>query len=137
MELYKLVLLDILDRNGQGLTSGKKSIIFSSHGEHSKIREAKLVAAAGHELGLLPDETVEHLSPEVGAREILPHVGLFTPEQIEVAGPQIIESVLAFNARTVPSVAYGLEWKPLKGEDAWEQAIKDDMKRTAADLGLL
>jgi nucleoside-diphosphate-sugar epimerase len=137
VELYKIVLLDVLNNNGQHLPSGKKSIIFSSHGEHSKIREAKLVAAAGHELGLLPDETVEHLSPEVGAREILPHVGLFTQEQIEVAGPQIIEAVLAFNAETVPNVAYGLGWKPLRCEDAWEQAIKDDMKRTAVDLGLL
>lgn len=136
-ELYKLVLLDVLENNGQRLPSGKKGIIFSSHGDHSKIHEAKLVAAAGHELGLLPDTTIEHLSPEVGAREILPHIGMFTPEQIEAVGPQIIEGVLAFNAQTTPNVAYSLGWKPSKDEDVWEQAIKDDVKRTAVELGLL
>jgi nucleoside-diphosphate-sugar epimerase len=136
-ELYKLVLLDVLENNGRNLPSGKKGIIFSSHGDHSKIREAKLVASAGHELGLLPDTTVEHLSPEVGAREILPHLGMFTPEQIEAAGAHIVESVMAFNAQTVPNVASSLEWKPSKGEDAWEQAIKDDLKLKAVELGLL
>lgn len=137
VQLYKLVLLDILDNNDHHLPSGKRGIIFSSHGDHSKIREAKLVAAAGHELGLLPDTTAEHLSPEVGAREILPHIGMFTPEQIDAVGAQIVEDVMAFNAQTTPNVAYSLGWKPAKGEDAWEQAIKDDLKRTAVDLGLL
>lgn len=65
--LYKLLLLDIIDRDSQHLPSGKKHIIFSSHGEHSVIREAKLIVAAGYELGVLPDETVEHLSLEVAA----------------------------------------------------------------------
>lgn len=137
--LYKLVLLDILSSNGEHLPSGTKGIIFSGHGEHSNIREAKLIAAAGHKLGLIPDKTVvEHLSPEVGAREILPHIGgFFTTEQISTAGPQIIESVMAFNARTISNVAHSLGWKPLKGEDVWEQAIEDDLKLVAVDLGLL
>jgi nucleoside-diphosphate-sugar epimerase len=136
VQLYALALLDVLENNGQNLPSGKKGIIFSSHGDHSKIREAKLIAAAGHELGLLPDTTVEHLSPEAGAREILPHIGMFTPEQIEVVGAHIIESVLAFNAQMTPNVASSLGWKPSKGEDAWEQAIKNDLKLVAQDLGL-
>ncbi|GAB7335693.1 hypothetical protein MBLNU13_g08002t2 [Cladosporium sp. NU13] len=137
VELYNLVLLDILDSNSERLPSGRKGIIFSSHGEHSKVREAKLVAAAGHELGLLPDQTVEHLSLGAGVREMLPHIGLFTPEQIEVIGPQIIDGVLAFNARTISNVSYSMGWKPLKAEDVWERAIMDDMKHTAVDLGLL
>lgn len=137
--LYKLVLLDILDSNGQHLPSGTKGIIFSGYGENSKIREAKLIAAAGHKLGLIPDKTVvEHLSPEVGAREILPHLGgFFTTEQISAAGLQIVGSVTEFNARTISNVAHSLGWKPLKGEDVWEQATDDDLKRTAVDLGLL
>ena len=137
VELYKLILLDVIDSDGQHLPSGKKGIIFSAHGENTKIREAKLIAAAGHELGILPDETVEHLSLEVAARELLPHLGLFTQEEMDAAGPQITESVLASNARTIPSVAQKLGWKPVKGEDAWEQAIKDDLKHGAAALGLL
>ena len=71
VELYKLILLDVLDNNGQNLPSGKKGIIFSAHGEYTKIQEAKLVAAVGHELGVLPDATVEHLSLEVAAQELL------------------------------------------------------------------
>jgi hypothetical protein len=61
---------------------------------------------------------------------------MFTPEQIEVVGAHIIESVLAFNAQMTPNVASSLGWKPSKGEDAWEQAIKNDLKLVAQDLGL-
>lgn len=63
-------------------------------------------------------------------------MGLFTQEQIDAEGPQIVESVLASNARTVPNVAYKLGWKPVKGTDAWEQAIRDDIKSRATELGL-
>jgi nucleoside-diphosphate-sugar epimerase len=136
-DLYKLILLEILDRDGQHLPSGKKGIIFSAHGENTMIREAELIAAAGHGLGVLPEKSVEHLSPEAAAREFLPSSGYFTKEQIEAEGPRIIERVLAPNARTVPSVAHKLGWKPSKGEDAWEQAVKDNVKSEAAVLGLL
>lgn len=80
---------------------------------------------------------MKYLSLEDGALEILPHIGFFITEQIKAVGAQIIESVIAFNARTVPTVAYGLGWEPLKGEDMWEQAVEDDVKLTAIDMGLL
>jgi len=137
VDVYKRVLLDVLDNEGQTLPAGKKGIIFSAGGENTKIHKAELVAKIGHELGVLPDTTVEHISLEVAAKELLPLMGLFSQEQIDAAGPQIAESVLASNARTVPNVAYKLGWKPLKGEDAWEQAIRDELKNAAKDLGLL
>lgn len=54
---------------------------------------------------------------------------------MEAASLQITESVLASNAWTIPSVAQRLSRKPVKGEDASEQAIKDDSKSGAAALG--
>jgi nucleoside-diphosphate-sugar epimerase len=119
-DLYKLVLLQILDNEGKALPSGKKGIIFSAHGERTLLEQAELVAAAGQDLGLLPDKTVQHLSPEEAARELLPPLGLFTEEQIAVAGPHLAENLLGTNLRTVPSVARKLGWNPLRGEDAWE-----------------
>ncbi|EGY16011.1 NAD dependent epimerase/dehydratase family protein [Verticillium dahliae VdLs.17] len=104
---------------------------------HTMIRQAELIAAAGHELGVFPDRQIQHLGLEEAAWAVLPHVKVFTEEQIKLAGSQIVEAILAANARSVPSVARRLGWKPSKGEDAWEQSIKDDVRIEAAALGLL
>lgn len=135
-DLYKLVLLDILKNQGQNLPSGKQGIMFSSHGEHTTLRQAELIAAAGHELGILP-EGVKHLNLEEAAWAFLPDLGIFTEEQIKLAGAQIIEGILAANGRTVPSVARQIGWRPMKGEYAWEQSVKDGVKSEATALGLL
>ncbi|CRJ80665.1 hypothetical protein HYQ45_001925 [Verticillium longisporum] len=136
-DLYTLALLDILDSQGQDLPTGQRGIIFSAHGEHTMIRQAELIAAAGHELGVFPDKQIKHLGLEEAAWAVLPHLKVFTQEQIKLAGSQIVEAILAANARSVPSVARRLGWKPSKGEDAWEQSIKDDVRSEAAALGLL
>ncbi|KAH6686405.1 NAD dependent epimerase/dehydratase family protein [Plectosphaerella plurivora] len=135
-DLYRLAVLDIFENQGQNLPSGKQGIIFSANGEHTTLRQAELIAAAGHEFGLIPKE-VKHLNLQETADTVLPHLSYFTAEQIKVAGPQIAEGILAANGRTVASVARRLGWKPTKGEDAWEQSVKDGVKSEAAALGLI
>lgn len=136
-DLYQLALIEILDRAGEAIPTGKKSIIFSATGEGTILEQAELIAAAAQEQRLLPEKRVHRLSLEEAAHQVLPHLGLFTDEQIAAAGPGMVEMILASNARTIPTVASKLGWKPSRGEDAWEKAIKDDVKSIAESLGLV
>ncbi|KAI0871964.1 NAD dependent epimerase/dehydratase family protein-like protein [Hypoxylon argillaceum] len=124
--LYELLALRALDERGAGLPRGRKGIIFASHGRHSWGDIARGVARACHEAGALPDATVESLAlPEA--------TKLFVASYLAEADEAMVELGLASCARTVPTVALGLGWKPAYDEDAWERGFRDDVDAVLAE----
>ncbi|KAH6846957.1 NAD dependent epimerase/dehydratase family protein-like protein [Chaetomium sp. MPI-CAGE-AT-0009] len=117
-DLYKLVLLEILERQGRALPTGKKGIMFSGSGRHSWLELTHDIAGAGYEEGLLPDRTVARLTLEEAARGLGP----------AMAGGYFWAYT---GARTVASVAARLGWTPSMGEHAWKRAIRHDVKAVA------
>lgn len=118
--LYELLALRALDERGEGLPRGKKGIIFASHGRHSWGGIAQGVARACHEAGVLPDATVQSLSLPEATR-------LFAASYLAEADEAMVELGMASCARTIPTVAVRLGWKPVRGEDAWERGFRDDV----------
>ncbi len=117
--LYEILARRALDK-GQGLPWGKKGIIFAGTGRHSWGDVARSVARAGLEAGVLPDAPVEHLSLADAAK-------LFAKSYLGEPDEFLIEVGLASSGRTIPTVALGLGWKPVKGKEDWERGFREDM----------
>ncbi|KAF5644811.1 NAD dependent epimerase dehydratase family [Fusarium tjaetaba] len=124
-ELYRLLVQEILEREGKALPTGKKGIVFNGNGQHSWLEFMKLVANAGYEEGALLSNTVAHISLEEAAKTLVPLIGFSdSMGDLTMLAAQILNS----NARTVASVARKLGWVPLKGEEVWESSVRDDIK---------
>jgi nucleoside-diphosphate-sugar epimerase len=124
-ELYRLVVLNILEQEGKALPTGKKGIIFSANGRHSWLEYSQLVADACYERGLLSERKVTSLTLEA-AETLLPRLGfaikVFGKEQLKLTAEGFCS-----NERTVANVARSIGWNPVKGWDAWEQSFRDDV----------
>ncbi|KAI0525434.1 NAD dependent epimerase/dehydratase family protein-like protein [Xylaria bambusicola] len=118
--LYEILALKALDA-GDALPWGKKGIIFASVGRHSWGEIAQGVARACHDLGVLPDLPVDNLSLADGTR-------LFAKSYLGEADELLVELGLASSGRTIPTVARGLGWKPLRGKEDWERGFRDDVE---------
>ncbi|CAJ2501889.1 Uu.00g047420.m01.CDS01 [Anthostomella pinea] len=118
-ELYEVAVVDILDHGGASLPSGKKGIIFSGNGRHSWMEAAQGAADACYEEGKLADKRVQS-------------IGLAEGASILNFGKEMLELGLSSNSRTVSSVGRQLGWKPTRGEEAWIQGFRDDLKAVLA-----
>ncbi|CEL11450.1 Putative NAD dependent epimerase/dehydratase family protein [Aspergillus calidoustus] len=125
-ELYRLVVLNILEQEGNALPTGKKGIIFSANGRYSWLEYSQLVADACYERGLLSERKVTSLTLKEAAETLLPRLGFaskaFDYEQLKLAAEGFCS-----NERTVANVARSIGWNPVKGRDAWEQSFRDDV----------
>ncbi|KAL2836072.1 hypothetical protein BJX68DRAFT_274708 [Aspergillus pseudodeflectus] len=125
-ELYRLVVLNILEQEGKALPTGKKGIIFSANGRHSWLEYSQLVADACYERGLLSERKVTGLTLKEAAETLLPRLGfatnVFGKEQLKLTAEGFCS-----NERTVANVARSIGWNPVKGRDAWEQSFRDDV----------
>ncbi|KAL5337240.1 hypothetical protein BJX70DRAFT_250833 [Aspergillus crustosus] len=125
-ELYRLVVLDILERGGKSLPTGKKGIMFSANGRHSWLEYSQLVADACYERGLLTERKVTHINLEEAAATLMPRLGFVnaasSTEELTSAA-----EMYSNNERTVASVARSLGWNPVQGDEAWNQAFLDDV----------
>ncbi|KAI0490502.1 NAD dependent epimerase/dehydratase family protein-like protein [Xylaria cf. heliscus] len=130
--LYEILALRVLDGKGADLPSGKKGIIFATAGQHTWSDIARGVARAGHEAGVLPDDKVDNLPlPEATKK--------FAESFLGVPDETLVEMGLASSGLTTPTVALGLGWKPVRGDDAWQKGFRDDVDamvkaRRAKDL---
>ncbi|KAI0532843.1 NAD dependent epimerase/dehydratase family protein-like protein [Xylaria digitata] len=118
--LYEILALQALEK-GEGLPWGKKGIIFAGVGRHSWGEIAQGVARACYEAGALPDTPVENLSLPDAAR-------LFAEAYLGEADELLVELGLACSARTTPTVARRLGWKPVRGKEDWERGFRDDVE---------
>ncbi|GAP90577.1 putative NAD dependent epimerase dehydratase family protein [Rosellinia necatrix] len=118
--LYEIVALRALDGDGKGLPWGRKGIIFASNGRHSWGDIAQRVAHACQEAGALPDAIVESLGLTEATK-------LFVRSYLGEADEMMVELGLASSAKTIPTVALSLGWKPARGEAEWRQGFRDDV----------
>ncbi|GMF80385.1 unnamed protein product [Aspergillus oryzae] len=132
--LYRLVVLDILERQGKSLPTGKKGIIFSANGRHSWLEYSQLVADACYERGLILEKKVTHLSLEEAVATLIPHLGfakeVFAEEDLKSAA-----EMFSSNEITVATIARNLGWNPVKGDEAWTQAFRDDVNSIIKSKG--
>ncbi|KAL4984221.1 hypothetical protein BDW68DRAFT_180833 [Aspergillus falconensis] len=125
-DLYRLVVLDTLEREGKTLPTGRKGIMFSANGRHWWLQYSQLVADACYERGLIRERKVTHINLEEAAAILMPRLGfaneVFAKEDLESAAEMFWS-----NERTVADVARALGWNPVKGDEAWKQAFRDDV----------
>lgn len=119
-DLYKIAVVDVLENGGKGLPTGKEGIIFSGNGRHTWMEAAQAVADACYKQGKFTESTVESVGLSEGVKILAANIPHMDEHMIELA--------LCSNARTVPTVAKGLGWKPTRGEEAWRAGFWDDVK---------
>jgi nucleoside-diphosphate-sugar epimerase len=120
VELYEIAVLDVLEKGGKGLPTGKKGIIFSGNGRHTWMEVAQAVADACYEEGKITEKRVESVGLAEGAKILSAY--------LDQADEVMVELGLSSNSRTVSSVGRSLGWKPTRGEEAWRKGFRDDVK---------
>ncbi|EKG13258.1 NAD dependent epimerase/dehydratase family protein [Macrophomina phaseolina MS6] len=118
--LYEIVVVEVLERSGEALPTGKRGIIFCGSGQFTWSEVAERVADACLEAGKITDTRVEDVGLTEGTRILSSY--------LEMADEAMVEVGLAGSSRTVATVAKRLGWKPMRGEEAWRQGFKDDVK---------
>ncbi|KAF4536897.1 Nad dependent epimerase dehydratase family protein [Lasiodiplodia theobromae] len=124
-ELYELLVVEVLERSGAHLPTGKNGIIFSANGRHSWLEVAEAVAEVCCEEGRIKDTQVESVGVPEGTR-------IFAEAYLGHADEEMVELGLASNGKTIPSVAKRLGWKPTRGHGEWMKGLREDI-RTALE----
>ncbi|RYN74991.1 hypothetical protein AA0120_g12175 [Alternaria tenuissima] len=119
-ELYKIAVIEILERGGKALPTGQKGIIFSGNGRHTWMEVAQGVADACYEEGKIKDGSINSVGLAEGAKILAAAMPMMNEHMVEMA--------LCSNARTVASVGKRLGWKPSRGAEAWSKGFRDDVK---------
>ncbi|KFY79589.1 hypothetical protein V498_08933 [Pseudogymnoascus sp. VKM F-4517 (FW-2822)] len=119
-DLYVLILRKLVESGGTGVPSGKKGIIFSANGDHSRLEQTKDAVEGASKHGLISYTTISHIDLDEGAEKFGPSLGITNVRDNMEAARSFVETAFVSNARTVATVARNLGWKPSKGEDAWE-----------------
>jgi len=118
-DLYTLCLLNILERSGADIPTGKKGIIFSGTARHTWKELAQGVADAAYEAGKIKTKEVKSVSLEEGAKAIT------------MTGGDELLTELGFssNSRTDAVVARErLGWKPTRGTEHWQRGFTEEVK---------
>ncbi|OCL09776.1 hypothetical protein AOQ84DRAFT_403640, partial [Glonium stellatum] len=119
-ELYRVLVVEVLEKGGAGLPTGKEGVIFSGNGRHSWMEVAQGVADACYEEGKITDRRVESVGLAEGAKLLSSYLDQVDEEMVELG--------LSSNSRTVASVARRLGWKPTRGEEAWRKGFQENVK---------
>jgi nucleoside-diphosphate-sugar epimerase len=117
-ELYKIAIVEVLEKGGKGLPTGKEGIIFSGNGRHTWMEVAQAVADTCYEEGKIKEREVEGVGLAEGTKILGGNM----------MNEMMVELALCSNARTVSSVGRKLGWKPTRGEEAWKKGFGDDLK---------
>lgn len=125
-DLYVLIVRKIVEEGGAGIPFGKKGIIFSGNGKHSRLEQTKDAVAGAKKHGLISDTSITHIDLDEGARKFGPALGISNVEENMDAARSFVETAFTSNARTKATVARNLGWKPKKGEDAWKEHDGED-----------
>lgn len=121
-DLYRILVREMMKDGGKRLPSGKKGIIFSANGRHNWAAVAEEVAKVCYEEGFVKHNEVEYVALDEGRRIFSPHV----PQVVK--DDDIVELRLCSNAKTRSSRARLLGWKPTWKEEAWKQAIREEVR---------
>ncbi|KAI0158851.1 NAD dependent epimerase/dehydratase family protein [Pestalotiopsis sp. NC0098] len=120
-ELYRIVVLDILEKDGANTPTGKKGIVFSANGIHSWMEVARGIAEACHGAGRISDPGVRSIRLE--------DAGEYLKSYMDLVGGDLneLELGLCSNSRTRASAAKKLGWRPTRGEEAWKRSFQEDL----------
>lgn len=119
-ELYKIAVVNVLEKGGKDLPMGREGIIFSANGRHTWMEVAQAAADVLYEEGGITDRRVESVGLTEGTKLLASY--------LETVDENMVELGLCSNSRTVPSMARKLGWKPIRGEEAWRKGFQDDVK---------
>ena len=122
-ELYRIVLEEVLERDGKSLPTGKEGVIFGGNGRQTWMEVAQMVADACYDEGKITDRRVHSVGFAEGAKML---------QMMGQVDETLLEVTLSSNARTVASRARSLGWKPTRGDEAWKEGIRDDVKAVLA-----
>lgn len=125
-DLYVLIVRRLVEDNGAGVPFGKRGIIFSANGAHSRLEQTKDSVEGAHKHGLISDTSISHVDLDEGARKFGPALGITNVENNMKEARSFVETAFASNARTVSTVARNLGWRPSRGDDAWKQHDSED-----------
>ncbi|KAF3769157.1 NAD(P)-binding protein [Cryphonectria parasitica EP155] len=120
--LYRIVVLDILEKKGMSLPRAEKAIIFSAGGRFSWMDIAQCVADVCLKEGRIKDRQVRSIGLEEGVK-------IFS-SYLEEVDEDMLELGLSGNSRTVSSVAKRLGWKPTRTQDDWQKGLVEDIRAT-------
>ncbi|KAK6085477.1 NAD dependent epimerase/dehydratase [Seiridium cupressi] len=116
-ELYRLVVLAIMDNGGANLPTGKKGIVFGENGLHTWMDIAQGIADACHEEGRIKDRSIRSIDLE--------DAGKYLKSYMDLVGGDFVELELGLCANS--SIARRLGWKLSRGEEAWKRAFGEDL----------
>jgi nucleoside-diphosphate-sugar epimerase len=116
-ELYKLCLLNVLEKGGSDLPTGRKGIIFSENGQHTRKGLAQGVANAAYEVGKIKTKDVKSVSLEEA-------VNIFT---FTGGDTLLMELGFSSNSRTKSAVGRSLGWKPTRDSEAWTRGFAEEV----------
>jgi nucleoside-diphosphate-sugar epimerase len=125
-DLYVLILRKLVENGGAGVPTGKKGIIFSANGDHSRLEQTKDAVEGASKHGLISDTTISHIDLNKGSEIFGPSLGITNVRDAMDRARSFVETAFVSNARTVATIARNLGWKPSKGEDAWKQHDSED-----------
>ncbi|EMC99777.1 hypothetical protein BAUCODRAFT_30180 [Baudoinia panamericana UAMH 10762] len=116
-ELYALCLVNIVEKGGADLPTGKQGTIFSENGRHTWMDIAQGVADAAYEAGRIKSRDVRSVSLQEAA------------DAITGGDPHIVELAMSSNSRTKGTVAREkLGWKPTRGPDDFKRGFTEEVK---------
>jgi nucleoside-diphosphate-sugar epimerase len=123
-ELYTIIALRMLEGR-EGVPIGKRGIIFSGNGRHAWKDVSQKVADVLVDEVQIESREVESVSLSEGT-QLLKVLDFVSDEAM-------IELGLCSNSRTVSTVGRSLGWKPTRGEEAFDEGFKDDVRAVLAE----
>lgn len=122
VDLYKIVIVEMMRDGGRRLPSGKTGIIFSASGRHIWNTVAKEVANVCYEEEIVSTKILERLMLAEGAQVF----SAYLPQHVQEE--DFVELALCSNSKTHSSRARNLGWKPKQDEEAWKQDLRNDVR---------
>ncbi|KAF2642725.1 NAD dependent epimerase/dehydratase family protein [Massarina eburnea CBS 473.64] len=119
-DLYGILVEEMLKDGGTALPSGKNGILFSANGRHSWLEVAQEAVDACYEQGKATERRVEKVSLAEAAQKLSSYLGQVDEQNVEIG--------LSSSSCTVSSVARDLGWKATRGDKAWKQGFRDDLR---------
>ncbi|TPX10122.1 uncharacterized protein E0L32_001319 [Thyridium curvatum] len=123
-DLYKIVLVNILEDGAKNVPYGANGILFTANGRHTWKEVAQLAADSAFDAGKISDKLVHAVE--------LDEFTKLLQKLIPFADADFAELAFASNSRGVANVARQLGWKPTRGEKEWKQDFNDTFQMIMA-----
>lgn len=135
--LYEVILRDRL-QGAKKAPVGEKGIIFSGTGFFTWKAVAEGIAQAGFELGKLKNSNTKSVSLSEAAKSWIEEDERLGPIAVAMGVSELMcELGSASNARTKAEIGLELGWKPVKTEQDWQKAFREEFEEVLRKQGSL